>query len=143
MVDAAGQKQWYIVHTYSGFEERVRENLTQRIEALLPGAPPAQERHGVSFVDKAGRLGGKLVAIDRDPDSDGVVVRCDDGRVVHSTHAVLAIGSVPNSDDLGLDAAGIAADPELARPLREALAAFARAIEGFKAALGGQLSGPG
>jgi transcriptional antiterminator NusG len=32
MVDA--QKQWYIVHTYSGFEERVRENLTQRIEAL-------------------------------------------------------------------------------------------------------------
>jgi transcriptional antiterminator NusG len=34
MVEAAGQKQWYIVHTYSGFEERVRENLTQRIEAL-------------------------------------------------------------------------------------------------------------
>jgi transcription termination/antitermination protein NusG len=34
MVDAAAQKQWYIVHTYSGFEERVRENLTQRIEAL-------------------------------------------------------------------------------------------------------------
>lgn len=33
MVDTA-QKQWYIVHTYSGFEERVRENLNQRIEAL-------------------------------------------------------------------------------------------------------------
>jgi transcriptional antiterminator NusG len=30
----AGQKQWYIVHTYSGFEERVKENLNQRIEAL-------------------------------------------------------------------------------------------------------------
>ena len=29
-----GQKQWYIVHTYSGFEERVRENLQQRIDAL-------------------------------------------------------------------------------------------------------------
>ena len=27
-------KNWYIVHTYSGFEERVRENLTQRIDAL-------------------------------------------------------------------------------------------------------------
>src|SRR5687767_15923712 len=27
-------KQWYIVHTYSGFEERVKENLTQRIDAL-------------------------------------------------------------------------------------------------------------
>jgi transcriptional antiterminator NusG len=33
MVETA-QKQWYIVHTYSGFEERVRENLNQRIEAL-------------------------------------------------------------------------------------------------------------
>ena len=32
----AGQiaKQWYIVHTYSGFEERVKENLNQRIDAL-------------------------------------------------------------------------------------------------------------
>jgi len=29
-----GAKQWYIVHTYSGFEERVRENLDQRIDAL-------------------------------------------------------------------------------------------------------------
>src|SRR6187549_388520 len=27
-------KQWYIVHTYSGFEERVKENLTQRVDAL-------------------------------------------------------------------------------------------------------------
>ena len=27
-------KQWYIVHTYSGFEERVKENLEQRIDAL-------------------------------------------------------------------------------------------------------------
>ena len=42
--------------------------------------------------------------------ADGVVVRCDDGRVVHSSHAVLAIGSVPNSDGLDLDAAGIATD---------------------------------
>ena len=33
MADSAA-KQWYIVHTYSGFEERVRENLQQRIEAL-------------------------------------------------------------------------------------------------------------
>jgi transcriptional antiterminator NusG len=27
-------KQWYIVHTYSGFEDRVKESLEQRIEAL-------------------------------------------------------------------------------------------------------------
>ena len=27
-------RRWYIVHTYSGFEERVRETLLQRAEAL-------------------------------------------------------------------------------------------------------------
>ena len=31
--DATG-KRWYIVHTYSGFEERVQETLMQRAEAL-------------------------------------------------------------------------------------------------------------
>src|SRR6266498_2535951 len=31
---AQSSKQWYIVHTYSGFEERVKENLQQRIDAL-------------------------------------------------------------------------------------------------------------
>ena len=38
-----------------------------------------------------------------------MVVRCNDGRVVRSTHAVLAIGSVPNCD-LDLAAAGIEVD---------------------------------
>ncbi len=27
------QRDWYIVHTYSGFEERVKETLVQRAEA--------------------------------------------------------------------------------------------------------------
>jgi transcription termination/antitermination protein NusG len=31
---AEESKQWYIVHTYSGFEDRVKENLQQRIDAL-------------------------------------------------------------------------------------------------------------
>jgi dihydrolipoamide dehydrogenase len=37
----------------------------------------------------------------------GVSVFCDDGRVVSGTHALLAVGSVPLSEGLGLDAAGI------------------------------------
>ena len=28
------EKQWYIVHTYSGFEAKVKESLQQRAEAL-------------------------------------------------------------------------------------------------------------
>ena len=31
---AGGQKNWYAVHTYSGYEERVRNNLEQRIKFM-------------------------------------------------------------------------------------------------------------
>ena len=41
---------------------------------------------------------------------DGVVVRCNDGRVVTGSHALLAIGSIPNSEGLGLDTAGVEVD---------------------------------
>ena len=33
----APERKWYIVHTYSGFEERVRDSLLQRAEALDMG----------------------------------------------------------------------------------------------------------
>ena len=32
-------KQWYIIHTYSGFEDRVKKTLEQRIEAALDKPP--------------------------------------------------------------------------------------------------------
>lgn len=41
---------------------------------------------------------------------NGVIVRCDDGRMIGGSHALLAIGSIPNSDSLGLDAAGVKTD---------------------------------
>lgn len=41
---------------------------------------------------------------------DGVIVHLDDGRSVKGTHALLAIGSVPNSADLGLETAGVETD---------------------------------
>jgi len=41
---------------------------------------------------------------------DGVVVSCEDGRVIEASHALIAIGSVPNSAGLGLDAAGVKLD---------------------------------
>ena len=34
---AVAEKQWYIVHTYSGFEQRVRDTLKQRAEAMNMG----------------------------------------------------------------------------------------------------------
>jgi NAD(P)H dehydrogenase (quinone) len=44
-------------------------------------------------------------------DGDSVRVECDDGRVVVASHAVLAVGSIPNSESLGLDDAGVEVDP--------------------------------
>ena len=31
---ARNQKNWFVVHTYSGYEERVRKNLEQRIKSM-------------------------------------------------------------------------------------------------------------
>ena len=52
--------------------------------------------------------GARAIGVDRD--GDRVTVRCDDGRVAHGSHALLAIGSLPNSEGLGLDAAGVEMD---------------------------------
>jgi pyruvate/2-oxoglutarate dehydrogenase complex dihydrolipoamide dehydrogenase (E3) component len=49
--------------------------------------------------------GARAVGID--VDDAGVTVRIDDGRRVVGSHVLLAIGSVPNSEHLGLDAAGV------------------------------------
>ncbi len=97
------------VHMFSSFGADV--TLVVSRQQVLPGKDP--EVAAVLEADFLGRgvrllMGARATAIERD--GDGVVVRCDDGRVVHSSHAVLAIGSVPNSDGLDLDAAGIETD---------------------------------
>ncbi len=33
----SGERNWYVIHTYSGFEEQVAESLKQRIESLSMG----------------------------------------------------------------------------------------------------------
>jgi dihydrolipoamide dehydrogenase len=43
--------------------------------------------------------------------ADGVVVTLTDGRVVEGTHALLAVGSIPNTEDLGLGDVGVAVTP--------------------------------
>ncbi len=62
------------------------------------------------FLERGIRLviGARAEAIE--VSEDGVSVRCDDGRVVTGTHALLAVGSVPLSEGLGLDEAGVEVD---------------------------------
>ena len=34
MTESTQNKQWYVIHTYSGYEDKVKENLKQRIETM-------------------------------------------------------------------------------------------------------------
>jgi NAD(P)H dehydrogenase (quinone) len=102
------------VHMFSSFGAKV--NLVVSRQQVLPNKDPEVAavleadflQRGVSLLK-----GARATSIERlvnDAGVEEVVVRCDDGRVVRSSHAVLAIGSVPNTDGLGLDAAGVDTD---------------------------------
>jgi len=97
------------VHMFSSFGAAV--TLVVSRQQVLPNKDP--EVASVledDFLKRGVRLlkGARATSIERV--GDEVVVSCDDGRVVRSSHAVLAIGSVPNTDDLGLRAAGVDTD---------------------------------
>jgi len=49
--------------------------------------------------------GARAQSIERD--GDRVSVHCDDGRMATGSHVILAVGSLPNSEGLGLDTVGI------------------------------------
>ena len=63
-----------------------------------------------NFLERGVKLliGARATGIERI--DDGVVVICDDGRKVSGTHALLAIGSIPLTTDLGLEELGIITD---------------------------------
>jgi dihydrolipoamide dehydrogenase len=97
------------VHMFSSLGSQV--TLIVSRQQVLPHKDPEVaavleadfSRRGVHLLK-----GARAVGVDRT--EPGVSVRCDDGRVVQGSHALLAIGSIPNSEGLGLDTAGIALD---------------------------------
>ncbi len=97
------------VHMFRSFGAQV--TLIVSRQQVLPDRDPevaaALEedflRRGVNLLK-----GARAEAIERE--GEGVAVKCDDGRVARGSHALLAIGSVPNSDGLGLEAAGVEVD---------------------------------
>ncbi|MCU1392424.1 MAG: putative quinone reductase [Ilumatobacteraceae bacterium] len=97
------------VHMFSSFGAAV--SLVVSRQQVLPSKDP--EVAAVledDFLKRGVRLlkGARATSIERV--GDEVVVSCDDGRIVRSSHAVLAIGSVPNTDGLGLEVAGVETD---------------------------------
>lgn len=98
------------VHMFSSLGSRVtlivsrQQVLPQKDPEVAAALESELLRRGVQLFK-----GARAEAIDR-TDDGGVAVRCSDGRVARGSHALLAIGSIPNSDGLGLDAAGVEVD---------------------------------
>ncbi len=60
-------------------------------------------RRGMNVLSKS-----RMASVARDGDT--VTVTLTDGRTVEGSHCILALGSVPNSGDLGLEDVGVATD---------------------------------
>ncbi len=98
------------VHMFSSFGCEVtlivsRQQVLPRKDAEVAAA--LEE----NFLARGVKLlkGARAEGIDVNGDGS-LVVRCDDGRTPGGSHVLLAIGSIPNSDRLGLETAGVAAD---------------------------------
>jgi dihydrolipoamide dehydrogenase len=98
------------VHMFSSFGSEV--TLVVSRQQVLP-SKDAEVAAALEdeFLRRGVRLlkGARAVEIQQ-PDDSGVVVQCDDGRHAAGSHALLAVGSIPNSESLGLDAAGVEVD---------------------------------
>jgi dihydrolipoamide dehydrogenase len=98
------------VHMFSSLGAQV-SLIVSRQQVLPQKDPEVAAALEDELLSRGVRLykGARAVGIDRL--EDGVVVRCDDGRTAEGSHALLAIGSIPNSEGLGLEAAGVEVDP--------------------------------
>jgi NAD(P)H dehydrogenase (quinone) len=96
------------VHMFSSFGSKVtlivsRQQVLPTKDAEVAAALEDDFlRRGVALYK-----GARATGIDRTDDRRGVVVDCDDGRTAKGSHALLAIGAIPNTEGLGLEAAGV------------------------------------
>jgi dihydrolipoamide dehydrogenase len=97
------------VHMFRSFGSEVTL-VVSRQQVLPQKDPEVAAALEDDFLRRGVRLlkGARAVGIDRE--GEEVIVRCDDGRSARGSHALLAIGSVPNSESLGLEAAGVEVD---------------------------------
>jgi pyruvate/2-oxoglutarate dehydrogenase complex dihydrolipoamide dehydrogenase (E3) component len=81
---------------------------------LVGREDPDVSRDIADFLAEEGiqlRLDAKCISLQREAEGVSVGLDCMEGRPrEQGTHVLLAVGRVPNTDDLGLDKAGIATD---------------------------------
>jgi dihydrolipoamide dehydrogenase len=93
-------------HMFTTFGAKV--SLVVSRQQVLPSKDPEVAAVlEASFLERGVELHKGARATDIRRDGDGVVVECHDGRMVRGSHALLAIGSIPNSESLGLETAGL------------------------------------
>jgi dihydrolipoamide dehydrogenase len=107
------------VHMFSSLGSQVTL-IVSRQQVL----PQKDSEVAAALEDELLRRGVRLFkgarAVGVDVGDTGVAVRCDDGRVAQGSHALMAIGSVPNSEGLGLESAGVESDDGGYVPVDEA-----------------------
>lgn len=97
------------VHMFASLGSQV--TLIVSRQQVLPQKDPEV---AAALEDELLRRGVRLLkgarATTVESDEQGVTVRCDDGRRAEGSHALLAIGSIPNSEGMGLEQAGVHVD---------------------------------
>lgn len=98
------------VHMFRSFGSQV-SLIVSRQHVLPQKDPEVAAVLEDDFIRSGVRLykGARAQRLERD--SESVTVYCDDGRVVKGSHVLIAIGSIPNSEDLDLSKAGVFSDP--------------------------------
>ena len=96
----------------SGYSEiGVPVTLVSSRDRVLPGEDPdAAEVIEQVFTSRGGTLMRRARASAVTNTGSGVRVELQDGRVVEGSHALMCVGSVPNTGGLGLEHAGVRVD---------------------------------
>jgi len=113
IVIGAGVTGVEFVHMFSAFGCQVTFVVSRQQVLPQKDAEVAAELEN-DFLRRGVRLfkGARAERLEvvSDGEHPGVKVFCDDGRSAFGSHALLAIGSIPNSEGLGLDEAGVEHD---------------------------------
>ena len=94
------------VHMFSSIGSRVTL-IVSRQQVLPSKDPEVAAALEADFLARGVQLLMGAKALEATVSDDGVEIVCTDGRRVVGTHALLAIGSIPNTDGLGLEGAGV------------------------------------
>lgn len=97
-------------HIFESMESQV--SLVVSRQQILPHRDP--EVAAVleeDFLERGVRLVKGARAESIEVNGSEVTVFCDDGRKIRGSHALLAVGSIPASADMGLESAGVEVNP--------------------------------